>query len=99
GETCIKATVNFQAAGDWCGVAVSCAPDYWGAEESDTAFNLTKTKKLVFHARGDKGGESIQVKMAVTGDKKFGDSAKIAPATPWLKLDKSWQRFELKIDN
>jgi hypothetical protein len=98
GETCIKATVKFQAASDWCGVAVSCAPDYWGEQPSDAAFDLKKATKLVFYARGENGGESIQVKVAVAGDKKFGDSAKIPAATSWLTLKKTWQPYELPIN-
>jgi hypothetical protein len=97
GETCVKATIKFQAP-NWCGVAVACEPDYWGEKSSDTAFNLKKAKKLIFYARGEKGGESIQVKVAIAGDKPFGDSAKVAPATPWLTLKKNWQRYELTID-
>lgn len=97
GQTCIKVNVKFQAP-NWCGVAVACEPDYWGEKPSDAAVNLKKAKKLVFYARGEKGGESIQVKVAIAGDKKFGDSAKIPPTTPWLTLKKTWQRYELPID-
>lgn len=52
----------------------------------------------MFYAKGERGGEAIQVKVAVAGDKQFGDSALSPAATPWLTLKKTWQRYELPID-
>jgi len=97
GESCVRMKVKFQKP-DWCGLAVSCQPDYWGKEATDTAYDLSKAQKLVFYARGDKGAEGIQVKVAITGKEKFGDSAKVEGATRWIRLTKKWTRYELPIN-
>jgi len=97
GETAVRMTVTFKTP-NWCGLAVACAPDYWGKEPSVAAWDLRGAKKLVFWARGDKGTESIQVKTMVTGGERFGDSTTIAPATPWLSLTKGWKQYELSLE-
>ncbi len=94
--TAVRVDVTFQDPG-WCGIAVASAPDYWG-ETPGSGYDLSKAKKLVFYAKGEKGGESVQIKMAVTGDKKFGDSARMPTATPWLTLTKEWTRYELPLE-
>lgn len=97
GESCVRIKVKFQQPG-WCGIAVSCKPEYWGKEASDTAYDLSKAQKLVFYARGDKGGEGIQVKVAIAGKERFGDSARVEGATRWIRLTKKWERYELPIN-
>jgi hypothetical protein len=96
GETCVRVGVTLKPP-FWCGIAVSCAPKFWGKKPGVPAFNLSRAKKLVFYARGDQGGEYIQVKVAITGDERFGDSAKFPAATKWLSLRKGWQRYELDL--
>jgi hypothetical protein len=96
GSTCIRVDVQWVEP-YWCGVVVASMPEYWG-EKPGKGYNLRKAKKLVFHARGLKGGEVIQVKTAIAGDKRHGDSTLIAPATPWRKLTTKWQRFELDLE-
>jgi hypothetical protein len=96
GATCIRVDVRWQPP-FWAGIAVACESDYWGQRPSATAFNLRKAKKLVFHARGELGGETIQAKVAIAGDKPFGDSAKTPAATEWITLTKSWKRYELDL--
>jgi hypothetical protein len=98
GETCVRMTFKFTPPNNWCGVAVSCTDDYWGETPSDTAYDLRRAGKLVFWARGDKGRESIQVKVAIAGAQPYGDSARIPAATPWLELEKTWKRYELPLD-
>lgn len=95
GSSCIRMSLKFLPP-DWCGLAVSCKADYWGEADDDSAFDLRKAQRLVFYARGAKGGERVQVKVGVLGDKPFGDSAKKPLATPQLTLSKSWRRYELK---
>ena len=96
GKTCVRATVKFLPP-NWTGIAVSCTPDYWGEKPSNSAYDLRGAVKLVFYARGDKGGETIQVKACITGDKPFGDAAAIPAATPWITLKKGWNRYELSV--
>ncbi|MBS1807447.1 MAG: hypothetical protein JST84_04570 [Acidobacteria bacterium] len=96
GSTAIRVDVDFRPP-MWCGIAVASAPDYWG-ETPGPGYDLSRAKKLVFYAKGDKGGESIQIKTAITGDKKFGDSARTPAATPWITLKKEWTRYELPLE-
>ncbi len=95
GSTCIRVDVQWLNP-FWCGVAVSCLPDYWG-ETPAPAFDLRRARKLVFHARGARSGECIQVKVAIAGDKKFGDSALLPAATKWISLTDRWRRYELDL--
>lgn len=96
GDSCIRVDVKWQEP-FWAGVAVSCAANYWGETASATAFDLRRAKKLVFFARGARGGESIQAKVAIAGDKTHGDSARHPAETEWLVLTKSWKRFEIDL--
>ena len=93
----IRATVNFQSS-SWGGIAVASNADYWGETPSDIAYNLSGARRLVFRARGKRGGEMIQVKVAIAGDKPYGDSSKTPAATNWIRLTSDWQRYELSLD-
>ena len=95
GESCIRVDIKFLAP-NWCGVAVSSAADYWG-EKAGAAFELQNAQKVIFFAKGARGGEQIQAKFAITGDKPFGDSDKIGAATKWLSLTKRWTKFTLDV--
>jgi hypothetical protein len=81
----------------WCGVAVASKEDYWG-ETPGPSFDMQGYKRLVFWARGEKGGEVIQVKVGIAGDKPFGDSTKIALSTPRIRLDRKWTEYSLDLD-
>ena len=99
---CFKMSIAW-AKPFWCGVAFLSGPDsppWWGEDDRGDHYDFStlKNKKLVFHCRGEKGGERIQVKFAVLGDKKHGDSAKFPAETKWLKLTTEWQRFELDLN-
>jgi hypothetical protein len=97
GASCVRMDIKW-APPFWCGIAVSSATDYWG-EKPGPAYDLRRAKRLVFSARGAKGGETIQVKVAIAGDKPHGDSAAEPAATRWLTLSKSWKRYSLDISN
>jgi hypothetical protein len=71
--------------------------DYWG-EWDAPGLDLSKAKKLIFYAKGEKGGEEIQVKAAIASDKEFGDSALVPIVSDWLRLEKDWKRYEIKVD-
>ena len=96
GETTIRTDVRLSFPW-WCGVVVTCKEGYWGETPYVGAYRLSRAKRLVFKARGEKGGESIQVKVAIAGDKPYGDSAKVPAATPWLSLTKDWKVYELSM--
>lgn len=96
GRTAIRMDVRLQSPG-WCGVTVTSADNYWGSQPNAQAFQLKKARRLVFHARGLRGGEAIQVKFAIAGDQPYGDSVKIPVASQWLTLSQTWQRFEIDL--
>lgn len=96
GSTSIRVDVRF-AEPWWSGLAVASVADYWGEKPSTAAYNLQGARKLIFSARGARGGEGIQVRLGITGDKPYGDSLKLPASTRWLKLSKEWQRFELDL--
>jgi hypothetical protein len=96
GTTAVRVDVKFLEPW-WCGIAVASFADYWGKKPSAAAYDLRGARKLVFYARGEKGGEGLQIKTAITGDQKYGDSAKLPAATKWLVLTKDWQRYELDL--
>jgi len=99
--TCIRVAISW-APPFWCGVGFFSGPDspaWWGEDDRGNHYDLSglKKKRLVFYARGETGKERIQVKFAIIGDKKYGDSAKLPAQTRWLALKTSWQRFELPL--
>lgn len=96
GDTCVQVAVNLKRPW-WCGIAVTCKADYWGTSPWKAAYDLSGTTKLIFKARGQKGGETIQVKVAILGGKPYGDSTPIPAASSWIKLTKAWQTYELDL--
>ena len=92
GTSCVRVSIKFEHP-NWCGIAVACQPNYWGEQPAE-AFDLAKARKLVFYARGEEGIEVIEVKVAIAGDKPFGDSSK-SPVATTITLDRDWRRFEL----
>ena len=95
--TSIQLLFNVNQPPTWAGVVLPVQPDYWG-EWDAAGLDLSKATKLVFYARGEQGGEQIQVKAAIAGDKPYGDSALFPVSTTWIKLDKDWKRYEVPVD-
>lgn len=95
--TCIQLSFDVNEPPTWAGVVLPVQPDYWGEWEA-AGLDLSKAKKLVFYARGEQGGEQIQVKAALAGDKPYGDSALFPVSTDWIKLEKDWKRYEVPVD-
>lgn len=94
--TWVKVDVSLQDEFQWVGLAVASQENYWG-DTPGPGFDLSAARKLVFRARGQEGGESIQVKVAICGDKKYGDSARIPAATEWITLTPNWRSYELDL--
>jgi hypothetical protein len=101
--TCIR--LEFNELGEpprWAGVVFPVEADYWGEEaeaSTSSVLDLSKAKKLVFYARGEKGEERIQVKAAITGDKPYGDSALVPVMTDWITLGKDWKQYDVQIED
>lgn len=95
--TGIKMHFNVDPPPTWAGVVLPVQQDYWGDWEAE-GLDLSRATKLVFYARGDIGGEQIQVKAAIAGDKPYGDSALFPVSTTWITLGKEWNRYEVPVD-
>jgi hypothetical protein len=95
GSTCVRVDITW-APPSWCGIAVSSADEYWG-EKPGPGYDLRRAKKLVFSARGAKGGEILHAKVAIAGDKPFGDTATVPAVLRDVTLKNTWERFELDV--
>lgn len=60
--------------------------------------DLSRAKKLVFHAKGEHSGERIQIKAAIAGDQPFSDSADQPVDKGWIELKKAWGKYEVSVD-
>ncbi len=78
----------------WAGIYWQNPPNNWGSKPG--GFNLNGAKKVVFSARGDKGGEVVdQFKIGgITGDYADSGSAAIGPTT----LTKEWKSYEINLE-
>jgi len=97
GDTSIKVSVNFNYS-DWGGIAIASISNYWGDKPSNFAYNLSGAKKLIFYARGERGGEMIQIKVGIVNDKPYGDSTGFPVETQWISLSREWKRYELSLE-
>lgn len=92
GETCLK--VTYGKADGWGGVVWQHPHDDWG--DKPGGFDLTGAKRLVFHARGAKGGEVVNFGFGTLGDgKPFPDTFGLTKA---LTLTDEWKEYELKVE-
>jgi hypothetical protein len=100
GKSCIK--VNYDVACSvksrhWAGVYWLNPPDNWGDRKG--GFNLTGATKLVFWAKGEKGGEQIaEFKVGGIGssrDYPDSDSAFIGPVI----LTNQWKEYFIDLRN
>lgn len=91
GKTCLK--VQYNASDNWGGVAFQSPANDWG--DLPGGYDLSAAKKLTFWARGDAGGEQVEVKVGAIGnDKKFHDTATVAKK---LSLTKEWKQYEIDL--
>ncbi|MFA5317835.1 MAG: hypothetical protein WC369_10505 [Dehalococcoidales bacterium] len=95
GTTCVKITYTAeqkQGAG-WCGIYWQNPANNWGMKSG--GFDLTGAKKLVFWARGGKGGEVLaEVKIGgITGEYADTDTASIGPLT----LTADWKEYIIDL--
>ena len=91
GKTCLR--VEVRATSGWAGVLWQSPPGDWG--ERPGGWNLTGAKRLVFLARGAKGGEKVTFQVGGLGrDKPYPDSA--PPVKREATLSTAWA--EIAID-
>ncbi len=96
GTTCVRIDYlphRSQGAG-WMGVYWQNPANNWGSKKA--GFDLTGAKKLVFWARGEKGGEIIsEFKIGgITGEFSDSDSAGIGPAM----LTSDWKEYKIDLE-
>ena len=100
-DSCIRMKVNWGEA-SWAGVAFISGPDkpaWWGDNNRGRYYNLSSlpNKKIVFYARGEKGGECIKAQIGVLGKKPFGDSLHDPIVSDELTLTPNWVRYEVDL--
>lgn len=98
GKTCIKVTYDIPCSINgrgWAGVYWLNPADNWGDRKG--GFNLTGAKKLVFWARGEKGGETIaEFKIGGVGiAREFPDSDTVGIG-PVLLTD-TWKQYSIDL--
>ncbi len=95
GTTCVKVTyLNSASQGArWAGVYWQSPANNWGDRKG--GFDLTGAKKLVFWAKGKKGGERIEeFKLGgITGLYPDSDIAGIGP----VLLTSEWKQYEIDL--
>lgn len=76
----------------WSGVMWQNPPNNWG--ELDGGYNLTAARKLMFWARGEKGGEIVEFKLGGTLS-NYPDSANLS--TGDITLANEWTEYTLDL--
>ncbi len=96
GKTCIRIQYDVACSRNdqkWAGIYWLNPANNWGTKKG--GFNLTGAKKLVFWAKGEKGGEQIQEFTigGITGDYPDTDTAVIGPVI----LTNDWQEYTVDL--
>ena len=93
GATCLR--FEYQAAGDWGGIVWQDPENDWG--KAPGGWNLQGARKLVFWARGDKGGEVVRCfKFGILGPGyKFRDSA--GGTLDDVRLTSTWREYSIDV--
>ncbi len=103
GTTCIKIvyTCEQKQGAGWAGIFWQNPANNWGTKPG--GYDLTGAKKLVFWARGEKGGEMLsktqvgtlaEVKVGgITGEYADSDSVSIGP----LMLTPEWKEYTIDL--
>jgi hypothetical protein len=95
GQTCLKFVYSAQGrqGKHWAGVYWQEPPDNWG--NKDGGYDLTGMGKLVFQARGARGGERVaNFKMGgISGDHPDSDSAETGP----VDLTPDWKTYTIDL--
>ena len=92
GNACIK--MRYTGKFGWVGVAWQDPPNNWG--DADGGYDLTGATELEFWARGEYGGERIDVGVGLLGNEKaFPDSGK--KKVEGIVLTRDWQRYVVPL--
>jgi len=92
GTACIR--MRYEGDGSWVGVAWQHPPNNWGGQEG--GFDLTGATRLELWARGQYGGERIDVGVGLLGeDRAHPDSGR--KKVEGIVLKREWQRYEVPL--
>jgi hypothetical protein len=89
--TCVK-VVYHPPSNKWAGVYWQYPDGNWGDEPGR---KIIGAKKLVFWARGEKGGELVSFKVGGNDRKKYKDS--LNKSLGPLKLTTEWKQYEIDL--
>lgn len=101
GQSCIKVVYDparetlgpYDAFNKWAGIIWNYPPNNWG-NFPNQGYDLGRAKKLVFFAKGEKGGETVEFFMGgITG--RYGDSGKTDKIE--MELSSDWTRCEIPL--
>ena len=85
---------QYMDSSEWGGIVWQDPANDWG--DRDGGWNLAGATKLVFWARGDKGGEVVAFKFGVLGqEKKFFDSA--SGGLDGVTLTPDWKEYTIDL--
>jgi hypothetical protein len=86
--------LRYEGEGSWVGVAWQHPPDNWG--DQDGGYDLTGANKLELWARGEYGGEKIDIGVGLIDEgKAHPDSGKTM--VKGIVLKREWQRYEIPV--
>ena len=95
-KTVIRITYSAQAKQNngWTGIYWQNPANNWGSRPG--GYNLNGAKKIVFKAKGEKGGEIVEeFKVGgISGDYADSGSSSIGPIT----LGKTWKEYEISLE-
>ncbi|MEM9252806.1 MAG: glycoside hydrolase family 2 TIM barrel-domain containing protein [Planctomycetota bacterium] len=91
GERALR--VAYDAPGEWAGVVWQNPPDDWGDVQG--GFDLRGAKRLAFHARGERGGETVKFGFGLLGsDTRYPDSD---GGEIEVTLTPEWRAYEIDL--
>lgn len=95
GKTCIQVSYNAKGSqgNNWAGIYWQSPANNWG--ETPGGYDLSEMHKLVFWARGEKGGEVISDFKLGGISGQNGDSDSISTGS--IVLKKQWQKYTIKL--
>ena len=88
--------LRYEGEGSWVGVAWQHPPNNWG--DQDGGHDLTGANKLELWARGEYGGEQIDIGVGLIDESKpHPDSGKTI--VEGIVLTRQWKRYEVPVKN
>jgi len=91
GKDCLK--VEYTATTGWGGVVWQSPANDWGSQPG--GWNISGATKLVFWARGSKGGEKVSFLVGIIGpDKTYHDTATVKSDEV---LTTSWKQYTISL--